>query len=718
MTSKNSFWASLRENNKRRIWIWIVSGLLWFVYFPVGMAMLMGRKMEHNRMDNLVGEAARLRLVEACRGWLEAGNAVTAAIVVCAAIICAIQGFSYLYSRKKVDMYHSVPVKKSRRFAVIFINGVMIYFIPYLLNLLLAVLVAGVSGGMTGAIFQQAAIALLMHLILYIGIFALTAVAVMMTGNIIITIFAAMIFLGYELVIRALLETLESRCFSYYCNYSSKNAVYSSPIYWYGKAVGRLNDAGAGMGTGFLGALPYVMAGMLLAAIFSGIAYYCYSKRPAEAAGKAMAFEKTKAVVKLLLTVPLSLVVAVAVDNIVMAGAVFVIFGAALALILGNCVIEVIYEADIKAAFRKKYQILISGACTAAIACIFVFDLIGYDAWEPSPEKLQDAVFLFPDSWGQAYMDENLHYISVEDYALSKPGVTDIEAICELSARKAAEEEEGDSPYFWLDVAYRMKSGKVVWRNFPVSAMEDELLDRITGSEEYKKMVYQAYDDADYGRMEKQEVEEVVFNNGLRIVNLSPGDVSTIREMWKKDMENLSYTNFRDEFKCGVIEIEKKTSWRNNSYYTDSLSFDVYPSCTNLRKYLEEKGISTENYLDVEQIASIKVTNLHTEEERKLYEERRNEMEDAEAQLSVGREDLSVTKVFTEEEEIKELAEALYPSNLSRRWKLPGALSSEYDVEIQYKSGEIDSSVYRGSPYASLIADRIPDWLDEETAYK
>ena len=65
MTSKNSFLASLRENNKRRIWIWIVSGLLWFVYYPVSMAMLMGRKIEHNRMDNLVGAAARLRLTEA-----------------------------------------------------------------------------------------------------------------------------------------------------------------------------------------------------------------------------------------------------------------------------------------------------------------------------------------------------------------------------------------------------------------------------------------------------------------------------------------------------------------------------------------------------------------------------------------------------------------------------------------------------------------------------
>lgn len=719
MTSRNSFWASLKENNKRRIWIWIVSGLLWFVYYPVSMAMLMGRKIEHNHMDNLTGEAAKLRLTEEVGEWLEVGNGITGILVACMAIVCAIQGFSYLYSRKKVDMYHSVPVKKSHRFAVIFTNGVLIYFIPYLVNLVLAVLVAGVSGGMNGTILGQAAIAALMHLAFYLGIFALATVAVMMTGNLIITIFATVIFLGYELAIKLLLETLEMRFFSYYSIYSADTAVYSSPIYYFGKAAAMISYMGEKTGIGFGDAFPYVLAGFMLAVIFTCIAYYCYRKRPAEAAGKAMAFDKTKAPIKLLLTIPFALGVALAVNSIVVSGAAFVIFGAGLAVIVGNCVIEVIYEADIKAAFRKKYQILISGGCVAAIASIFIFDLTGYDAWIPSPEKLQDAVFLLPNAYnGQSYMDENLQRVSIEEYALSKPGVTDVEAICELSARKAVEGGDGYSAYIWVDVAYRMKSGKVVWRSFPVSIEEDELLDRITGSEEYKKMIYQAYDDTDYERMAGQEVEEVIYTNGFRVVNLSPEEVQTIRELWKKDMENMSYTDFRDEFKCGVIDIEWKVRWTNNSYYIDNTSFDVYPSNTNLRKYLEEKGIGTENYVDIEQIASITVTNHHMEEEQRLYEERRNEMGDAEAQLSVDREDLSVTKVFTEEEQIKELVNAMYPSRMNTWWKRPGTFSNDYEVEIQYKNGEADSSVYRGSTNARLIADRIPDWLEKETAYQ
>ena len=177
MMSKNSFLVSLKENSKRRIWLWIVSELFWLFYYPVGMAMLMSRKMEHNRIDGMVGEAARKRLAETAEAWLGGGYNTTAVLVTVVAVICAIQGFSYLYSRKKVDLYHSVPVKKSRRFAVIFTNGILICFVPYLVNLLLAMVIAWFSGGMDGHIFSKALIAAVLHLLLYLGIYGFAILA-------------------------------------------------------------------------------------------------------------------------------------------------------------------------------------------------------------------------------------------------------------------------------------------------------------------------------------------------------------------------------------------------------------------------------------------------------------------------------------------------------------------------------------------------------------
>lgn len=707
MMSKNSFLVSLKENNKRRIWLWIVSELIWFFYYPVGMAMLMSRKMEHNRMDGLVGEAARQRLVEAAGDWLGGGFHIIAILMTGVAIICAIQGFSYLYSRKKVDLYHSVPVKKSRRFAVIFTNGILVCFIPYLVNLLLAMLIAWFSGGMDGHNFSRAWTATLLHLLLYLGVYGITVLAAMLTGNLVITVFATAIFLLYEIVIRLLLEGYMVKFFSYYSYYSSVDALYLSPFWYFGRAAEGFEGGGSPLGAIF---------GMLLMTAFvTGLAYYCYWKRPSEAAGKAMAFEKSKAVVKFFLTVPFSLGAALIVDDIVVSNRVLVIFSMMIAVILSNAVIEVIYEADIKAAFRKKRQTLVSGLCTAAIALIFCFDIIGYDAWEPSPEKLEDAVFLFSRG-NMRYVDEDMEMMDLEEYALGKPGVTDIEAICELSDKKTA---DGDF-LIWMDVAYRMKNGRVVWRNFAVDAGEEELLNRIIGSEEYKKMAYQHYDDDDYeyikDYIEKRKMREVVFNTGFRVENLNPEEAETIRELWKKDMENFNYSTLREEYKCGVIEMETKGEWKNSSYNIYDVSCDVYPSFTNLREYLEEKGIDTDAYVKAEDIESITVTNYHTEEEMKL----RKEMEEkyGDSYIAITMEDVSVTKTFTEEEKIRELAGALYSSYLSRQWKAPGEISGEYYVTIKYENGKVDSAVYRGDSGASLIADRIPGWLEAETAYK
>lgn len=705
MMSKNSFLVSLKENNKRRIWLWIVSELLWFFYYPVGMAMLMSRKTEHNRLDGLAGEAARQRLVEAAGDWLGGGFHIIAVLMTGAAIICAIQGFSYLYSRKKVDLYHSVPVKKSRRFAVIFTNGILVCLIPYLVNLLLAMLIAWFSGGMDGHNFSRAWTAALLHLLLYLGVYAITVLAAMLTGNLVITVFATAIFLLYEIIVRLLLEGYMVKFFSYYSYYSSGDALYLSPFWYFGMAAEGFEGGGSPLGA--------ILGMLLLIAFVTGFAYYCYWKRPSEAAGKAMAFEKSKAVVKLFLTVPFSLGVALIVDDIVVSNRVLVIFSMMIAVVLSNAVIEVIYEADIKAAFRKKRQTLISGLCTAAIASIFCFDFIGYDAWVPSPEKLEDAVFLFSRG---SYVDKDMEMMALEKYALGKPGVTDIEAICGLSAKKKT---DGDF-LIWMDVAYRMKNGRVVWRNFAVDAGEEELLNRIIGSEEYKRMAYQHYDDNDYeyikDYIEKQKMKEVAFNNGFRVENLNPEEAETIRELWKKDMENFDYSTLREEYKCGVIEMETKGEWKNSSYNIYNVSCDVYPSFTNLREYLKEKGIDTDAYVKAEDIESMTVTNYHTEEEMKL----RKEMEEkyGDSYVTVTMEDVSVTKTFTEEEKIRELAGALYPSYLSRQWKASGEISGEYYVTIKYKNGKADSAAYRGDAGAPLIADRIPGWLEAETAYK
>ena len=39
MTSKNSFWVDIRENNKRRLWLWVITWLFFLLYNGLGITL-------------------------------------------------------------------------------------------------------------------------------------------------------------------------------------------------------------------------------------------------------------------------------------------------------------------------------------------------------------------------------------------------------------------------------------------------------------------------------------------------------------------------------------------------------------------------------------------------------------------------------------------------------------------------------------------------------
>lgn len=706
MMSKNSFWVSLKENNKRRVWVWILASLFWFFFNAVGMAFWMSRKKNHIIIDKLTGGLAKARLVEAAGNWISV-NEVVGFFISLLAIICAIQGFSYLYSRKKVDLYHSVPVKESRRFAVIYINGILIYLIPYTVSLLLAILVAGINGAMDGSVLRAALVAFGSNLALYMGTYGLAILAVMLTGNLITTLFAVMIFLLYEWVIRGLLVFYQSCFFDYFSFWSIKTTPFLSPMGQYMKI-----DA---MGKG--DTLIAVGINILMAVVFTAGAYICYRIRPAEAAGKTMAFSRIKGTVKFLLTVPMALGVVYIVKDMMGDGknaAAPVIFTMIAAVILGNCMIEVIYERDIKAAWRKKYQILISGACVAAIYCIFCFDVFGFDAWVPKQEQLKEAVVVIGQDCNRGCVNTNLEYIDYIEYGLSRPGITDTEAICELSERKSQQDQEEN--VIWLTVAYRMKNGRTIWREFGVSGEETELLNRIIGSDEYKAATYQLADEEIYESIKQHKIKEITYNTGFRVENLAEGDFDALRDAYLKDLKKTNYSTYREEFPRGEIDIEVITG---TSGYRAYFGYTVYPSYENTIALLKEKGVYTEKYLNAEEIFSITVVNYHSELEQQVYEEALAASGNtAESELDISYEDMSVSKTFYGEDEIQELAKAIYPIYLNDYWKEDGKIDNDYYVLVQYKENAVNTANSRGTNEAMLITEYIPAWLETETAYK
>lgn len=142
MTSKNSFWASSRENHKRRIWVWVVAVMSqMLVYSSMTMIYLSRIKNQYEMGAFRTVEAFRQAMYQAARDALAFSDNLWPVIVFLGAVI-GMQGFSYLYDRRKVDMYHSVPVSKQKRFWVIYVNGIIIYLTGNLVGLTTGTVIA------------------------------------------------------------------------------------------------------------------------------------------------------------------------------------------------------------------------------------------------------------------------------------------------------------------------------------------------------------------------------------------------------------------------------------------------------------------------------------------------------------------------------------------------------------------------------------------------
>ncbi|MDE5597525.1 MAG: hypothetical protein K2J04_06795, partial [Lachnospiraceae bacterium] len=128
MTSKNSFLVSIRENQKRRIWAWAVSILIQIATYPGIMIIYLSRinaRFNEGYTADAYKEVLRAAAADAV-GFKP--HAVIPILIL--GVILAMQGFSYLHDRKKVDMYHSVPVSMKKRFLVVYSNGIFIYLLP------------------------------------------------------------------------------------------------------------------------------------------------------------------------------------------------------------------------------------------------------------------------------------------------------------------------------------------------------------------------------------------------------------------------------------------------------------------------------------------------------------------------------------------------------------------------------------------------------------
>ena len=771
MMSKSSFLVNMKENNKRRLWVWVISLLAFVVIFPTSIALIVNRVVSSTEwMIETYGGELSQQIFRECliSGMFRAlgFSVLIPALTAVIAVISAIQGFSYLYSRKKIDFYMGMPVKRKKRFLVIWLNGILLYIIPYILGLLISVLIATANGGVDGTVVHAALTALGVNFCFYLGVYHMAILAVMLTGNIVITGFAFMVFALYEFMVRYMLQRFQGLFFRYFSYYNSDTTPVLSPFSIYINFADAFNNRN-------MVEVKYLAGLLLFAAVVGVIGYVCYLKRPSEAAGKAMTFECTKPVVKILLIVPMSLVAGLFIADTIgfdpnssMRGIGYIIFAMVLGVVIGCGLIQVIYEFDIKGAFRKKAHIVICGVLTALIFLVFRYDLTGYDSYIPKAEDIESAAFV-PDYyeagvWGNVHFDKNGSYMSSTEYADRYMHLKNVEDVCELAEismngydefteRYTQENDNDEQTEYWScgTMIYHLKNGRKVSREIWINVNDErttEILDRIMGSEEFKKgYMAGASENLTAILMDKESNRRIsaAYGNCVYTRKMSEADALSFLEIYQEDLALANFSNVKEstplsEFELSIEEdIPGSADVIGNSISRSSRSWtigmNIYPFYEKSISWLTEHGYYMDYQLDVEDVDHIQVINQNYDVrenfEEKVYTTAGVATIAAEAASdATGADtfdeyevDTRVYVDYTEKEDIARIAACAYTEEMMRygaNWDGGSLAEDGYQVIVYFKADSEINRNYGTSAYYCFLKDKVPDFVMEDTLYK
>lgn len=724
MTSKSLFLVRSKENHKRRIWVWIVSMLIQLAFYPGIMIVYLARIRNYNAVGHF-DTAVRFKdaMFGAAADALGFKNQAPWVVLILAAMIGA-QGFAYLYSRKKVDMYHSVPISSKNRFTVVYINGIIIYLVSYLISVILALGLAGINGAVNGRVLIECGLAFVLNVLYFLVIYNIVIFAVMLAGNIIIAGGIAVVLLGIDLALELLLGDMKEYFLSTADNVFVDDmdvkfcvlADYADNVNHWRTAV-ILPDIVNGV-------LPFYMKFLVFAVIFGILAYLFYKKRPAEAAGRAIAFPVVKPILKIAVAVTAGIMVCALLYNsifqytdatVISFGSVVLLCGSAgLAALLCSICLEAVYEFDVRAAVKHIVSTCVSVVIAMAVFGIYYFDMFGYDSYVPEPVKVESAAIHF--FYEQSYFeidesDGSSHSIRETDYYKDNMFLTDIDAICSLieKGRESEWNTESMEDGRYIYVLFRLKSGREVSRRYAVDfadSSNEELLDRILGTKEFREGNYQIFKAED---MIQGNVWQVSYSNGTMAAELSV-EASKLREAWMKDMEQFDFSLARNNLQCGYMDfsiINTPRTWR----------LPIYEDFKNTIAYLEEEGVYIPAKVRAEDVASITVVNWNRDKQNgDAWDTYAAGSESAVAYYSQM--EYQRRETYDNPDEIAEIINAIYPEDMCyyRRWSSSKAYDDNYDVYITFKTDA--EYKYIPEPYSyEFISGQVPDFVKEMTSY-
>ncbi len=559
-------------------------------------------------------------------------NPLLLAATVGIAVITGVQGFSYLFSRKKIDLYHSIPVKRIQLFIPIYINGILSYVIPYIIGFIIALCVGGIYNLYTFDVLKYGIIQFTLNTLGFLFIYTFTILAVMMTGTLLVSLLACFVFFFYEPVANNIIQFLYRQFFFTFSHRSDVGIHFPRFL----SPLGVFLE----LGEKHLYYAFWIPKVIFLSALFIALCIFLYCIRASEASGKAMAFPKTKGIIKVLLLIPTGLTGGIFFQSFVYRDSMkWFLLGIAISLLLAHSVIEIIYESDYKAALHHPYSLIFSGAAIVIITSVFYFDLFQYDTYLPKEEDIASIslspiganIDFYPSSSSQD--DFDYEYIDHYTYCLNHMEITDIKDAYSLAQygilytkdfeknysnlyRKDGNadfimEESGLTANYQstnnLVYKFTLKNGKEIYRDYSINFKEQkDLFNKIYILDEYKNVVFPLLSAT------QEDISYIEWRNasGTKYQWLTKDDTyfSQVFTTYQEELKNLTINDLETNLPICVfnVPLEQKTFQR--TYMKEKNTYYVFSSFKKTLALLEENGFPIDKIPEQRDIIKITVS--------------------------------------------------------------------------------------------------------------
>lgn len=502
MISKNSFSKLLFNEYKQKLWVFTLSSLVFF--FSMLMPIIISVSIEYNPIGFYGKSNATMisDLILDFTTFMSLNNYFLGFVLIILGLISALASFHYLNHKRKIEFYHCLPVKREKWFIIHILVAMGNVLIPYMIiSLLSAAFIF--ANTMHAAVFAIAFKAFVIHLPFFAVSFATAVLAILLTGKVLINIFAALTLYFYIPLCSVLLYLYKTAYLSTFYESAAFEVPFSSFIWIFHPYFENLAiDL----------SLAFVLSIFLLI-----LSLILYKYRASERADNAMAFPILKTPIKCLIVILIGLWAALIMSSIKHTFG-FGLFGICLGTVISHCIIEIIYHSDFKKLFANLWHLLVCGIiCIFAFAAFF-FDIFGYNSYVPKENALEsigiytDALEANADFYryeiiedeedGFIYKrtgkyDPNTDLVNHIKISNTELGIALAARLVEKNiqdVRSSSGDDANDTPSdipIYVYVRYNLKSGQSKLREYQV--YYDDIKDLLTNlymTQEWKESIY------------------------------------------------------------------------------------------------------------------------------------------------------------------------------------------------------------------------------------